>query len=156
MSFIKNTEIALDAMSLASGGMPSNFIFRLGSMFFGRKKGMTKAQLKKLMMRRRRMFVDTVIMHHERLHNKNRQDVIDKTKEKISEKPKSKVKPKLTPKTSPSLGRGRKIILNQRKPHQEHRPKTQINGFVGNQEQKSKLKWTDRVKNQRGGSSREN
>ena len=138
-------------MSLASGNLPSSLLFRMGSVFFGRKKRMTKAQLKKLMMRRRRMFVDNVIMHHQRLHNQNRQDAIDKTKEKISGRAPSKTKPQSAPKTSPQLSRARPQNQNNfrsnqiAKPQRPTQPKSRIKGFVDNERQKSRSKWVVRV-----------
>jgi hypothetical protein len=54
---------------------------------FGRKKGLTKAQRKKLARRRYRMFVDNIIMHHKRLHDKNREITINLAKAKTVVKP---------------------------------------------------------------------
>ena len=44
---------------------------------------MTKAQRKKLARRRFRMFVDNIIMHHKRLHDKNRQITIDLARSRL-------------------------------------------------------------------------
>ena len=55
---------------------------------------MSKAQRKKIARRRFRMFVDNIIMHHKRLHDKNRQITIDLARSRIAEKEKEKRKRK--------------------------------------------------------------
>jgi hypothetical protein len=143
MGFIRNIELASDIVSIASGQVPVNLGFRLFSTFFGRKKGLTKAQMKKLMMRKRRMFVDNVIMNHKRLHDKSREKIIDETKAKISSKPSKK---KLNmPSNKPEIG-PTKSPLKKVKPEQGERDKTHIKGSVDNKNQKSKSEWATKVK----------
>ena len=83
MGFVSKANIALGAASLASGQAPIMGVSRLIPFFGARKKGLTKAQRKKLLMRKRRRFVDTVIMQHGREHEKNRQLIINQTKAKL-------------------------------------------------------------------------
>lgn len=66
-----------------------------------KKKGLTKAQRKKLMMRYRRRFVDNVVMLHQRLHNKNRAIKINLVKSRIINKEK-KDKDRLIMQTKPT------------------------------------------------------
>ena len=60
----------------------------LFSMIFGgsRKKKLTRAQRRKRAMRKRRQFVDVVIMHHQRLHEGERQTIKSLIKRKKAEK----------------------------------------------------------------------
>jgi hypothetical protein len=55
------------------------------SLLFGAAglKGMSKAQRKKRGRRRFRLFVDNIIMHHKRLHDRNRQIVIDLARTRV-------------------------------------------------------------------------
>ena len=41
-----------------------------------RRRGLSRRQMRKMANRRRRMFVDNIIMHHKRLHDKNREMII--------------------------------------------------------------------------------
>jgi hypothetical protein len=41
-----------------------------------RRRGLSRRQIRKLANRKRRMFVDNIIMHHKRLHDKNREMII--------------------------------------------------------------------------------
>lgn len=62
------------ALDVASGSNP--FL----SIFNSAKKGLTKAQRKKLARRRYRMFVDNIIMHHKRIHDRNRELAVNNAK----------------------------------------------------------------------------
>ena len=42
----------------------------------GRRKGMSRRQLRKTANRKRRWFVDNIVMHHKRLHDRNRAIVV--------------------------------------------------------------------------------
>ena len=155
MGIVGKIELVSDVISLASGQLPMSSGFRLVSMFFrGKKRRLTKARLKKLMMMRRRMFVDNVIMHHKRLHDKNREQIIEETKTKIAgrkEKAKSG-EPSKQPKIGQSRSSSRReqdirpaakqlksIIMEQNKTHER--------GFVyGKQQEKGRDKWVDRIK----------
>ena len=70
------------ALDVASGSSPFHSIFNFA------KKGLTKAQRKKLARRRYRMFVDNIIMHHKRIHDRNREIAVNNAK--IISKDKSK------------------------------------------------------------------
>lgn len=48
-----------------------------------RKRRLSRSQRKKLITRRRRKFVDTVIMRHQRIHQKNRDIVLEEPEELI-------------------------------------------------------------------------
>ena len=69
------------------------------SLLFGvrNQRGLTRAQRKKLAMRRYRSFVDNIIMHHKRIHDRNREMAVGLSK------PKSATRLKDRPTTSPSL-----------------------------------------------------
>ena len=153
MSLIGNIGLASNVVSLASGQIPFSFGFRLLPMFFGRKKGLTKAQMKKMMMRKRQMFVSNVIMHHKRLHDQNREQIIEKTKAKISRKSTKKVlgAPSRQPQTTiskltPQKEQGNRLIAKPLKPKQEPQRKTSIQGLIDNERQKSRSKWAVKVK----------
>lgn len=53
-------------------------------------KNLTKAQRKKLLSRRRRLFVDRVVIAHKRIHDKNRDLIIENTKKRLSLKKEKK------------------------------------------------------------------
>ncbi len=167
MGIINNIGIASDLASMASGQAPSSFLFRFVPIFFHRKKGLSKAQMKKMMMRRRRAFVDNVVMIHERrLHKQNLEDRISKVKSLIEKKVKKDLsrpssRPSSSPKIFPSKARSdqkfrgkdtskvaREIIL------QRGDGKTKIQGLIDNERQKSRSKWTQRV-NIKNGSTKE-
>ncbi len=70
------------------------------SMIRGSKKKLTRAQRRKLANQRRRWFTDNIIMHHKRLHDRNRELVINSVKDKVAAK---RIKVKLsTPALQPS------------------------------------------------------
>ncbi len=158
MNLIKNLELASDIMSLAHGQVPVSAGLRLIPIFFHRRKGLSKAQMKKMMMRRRRMFVDTVIMEHKRIHDKNREEIIERTKARLSGKPKTQIKlntktiatPLLVSSKKPERGPNRNDSKAKAGPTQEHR--TKIQGLIDNNRQRSRSKWTTRV-NENNGSS---
>ncbi len=60
----------------------------LGHILFGflkrnrRKRGFSRSQMRKMVNRRRRQFVDNIIMHHQRLANINRQILISNARER--------------------------------------------------------------------------
>ena len=155
MKTINRIELASDLVSLASGQLPTGMAFRLIPLFFHRKKGLSKSQLKKLMMQRRRRFVDNVVMIHERrLHKKNFEERIDQARNKIIKKPKKDLS---RPSPSPKLNRDKNQSGNRwqskASPKQgEHR--TKIQGFIDNQKGKERSKWAVRV-NVKNGNSKE-
>ena len=101
--------ILTDMMSMGSGGLPIGSMRMFTRLF--RKKGLTKAQIKKLMMRRRRLFVDNVVMIHERrIQRQNLEDRIKEAKEEIRKKQKQRLTPrkkKIKPRSGPSLIKSR-------------------------------------------------
>jgi hypothetical protein len=154
VSLIRNLELASDVVSLASGRVPISPAFRLIPMFF-RRKGLTKAQMKKMMMRRRRMFVDTVIVQHKRIHDKNREQIIEQTKARLAGRPKSQIKLRSKTTATPLLNRApnknRSDNRSKVKPQEPH--KNRIKGLIDNERQKSRSKWAVKVRSD--GSSRE-
>jgi len=66
------------------------------SLLFGAAglKTMSRAKRKKLGRRRFRMFVDNIIMHHKRLHDRNRQITIDLVSKNLNKKEKDRKKEK--------------------------------------------------------------
>lgn len=71
------------AMSLVGGKMVEAALGGASpffSIFNFAKKGLTRAQRRKLARRRYRMFVDNIIMHHKRLHDRNREIVVSNAK----------------------------------------------------------------------------
>ena len=83
------------AIDVASGSSPFLSIFNFA------KKGLTKAQRKKLARRRYRMFVDNIIMHHKRIHDRNREIAVNNAKA-------------LTKKEKPREGKPRTVISPRR------------------------------------------
>ncbi len=158
MNLITKVELASDVVSLASGQVPVGSIFRMLPIFSSRRKGLTKAQRKKLMMRRRRMFVDTVIMQHKRIHDKNREQVIEETKARLASKPDTKVKLKAKTTTAPLLDRSPKKDFSARnKPRSQYGQEARqnrIKGLIDNERQRSRSKWAVRV-SEKGRSSQE-
>lgn len=83
-----------NAISLASSGlMNSPLVHHLVGheilhVFFSlvrgsRKSRLTRAQRRKLMNRRRRWFTDNIIMHHKRLHDRNREIVVSSARTRV-------------------------------------------------------------------------
>ncbi len=58
-------------------------------------KRLTRAQRRRMMNRRRRWFTDNIIMHHKRLHDKNRQIVIASAKTKIAARKLARTTPEI-------------------------------------------------------------
>lgn len=52
----------------------------------GKLAGLSRAGRRKIANRRRRWFVDNIIMHHKRLHDRNRQKAVDDMRKKALEK----------------------------------------------------------------------
>lgn len=92
MDFISLANI--NAISLASNGLLNSplvehlLTHELMHAFFSmtyhgsKAKRLTRAQRRKLANRRRRWFVDNIIMHHKRLHDRNREIVVASAKTK--------------------------------------------------------------------------
>jgi hypothetical protein len=80
VKFIDSSSIG--AISSLMGGSIINIGSGVFSMIFGSKKNkkLTKAQRKKLASRRYRVFVDNIVMHHKRLHDRNREVTVNLTK----------------------------------------------------------------------------
>lgn len=152
MGIINNIGIASDIASLASGNVPTGAVFRIIPYFFHRKKGLTKAQLKKLMMRRRRMFVDNVVMIHERrIHKKSFEERINQTKSKLSAKP-EKILSK--PSNSPTLHRDKARSAGERVVPKQGSTRTKIKGLIDIEKGKTRSKWAVRV-NTKSGATKE-
>lgn len=85
--------------SVGTAGLASSLVVGSGmfSMLFGagKSKGLSRAQRKKLSRRRRRRFVDNIVMHHKRQHDRNREISINLVKSRIVKKKKIKEKIKL-------------------------------------------------------------
>ncbi len=135
MSFIRGLNLISNAASVASGNVPLDLVLKLLPRLFKKKK-LTKAQLKKLMMMRRRRFVDTVLMPaHKEAHQENLKNVIDQTKKKI--------------KLQKDLALDSSVIKVDRwqskvRPNPQS-GKTRIKGFVENGErQRSRSRWATR------------
>lgn len=157
MGILQRIELVENVISIAQGHIPISLGFKVLPIFFPRKKGLTKAQRKKLMMRRRRMFVDNIIMHHKRLHDKNREQIIDETKAKLTKKAPQKA-PAERPGSSIQLGKPNQDFKwrEKAKPARENfrtnREKIQVKGAVDIDREKSRSKWATRVV---GGNTRE-
>lgn len=92
MDFISLANI--NAINLASNGLLNSplvehlLTHELMHAFFNmayhgaKRKRLTRAQRRKLANRRRRWFVDNIIMHHKRLHDRNREIVVTSAKTK--------------------------------------------------------------------------
>lgn len=93
MRYIDSTSIgAVSSMLKRGSELPRGS--GLYSMLFGGAglKGLSNAQRKKIARRRFRMFVDNIIMHHKRLHDKNREITIDLARKRIVDKEQEKKK----------------------------------------------------------------
>ena len=163
MNLLTKIELASDVISLAHGKVPMGTGFRLIPLFFRRKKGMSKAAWKKLMMRKRRRFIDTIVMNNHRTHQKNRENAIDEAKAKLSKKPDKKP---AKPNSSPQLTRNKtkqkqndenrwrsKARESQSRPKQGDQ-NTIIKGLIDAEKGHVRSKWAVRV-NQKTGSKKE-
>ena len=56
----------------------------------GRRRGLSRREMRKIVNRKRRWFVDNIIMHHQRIHHKNRQTLISNARNRAIEKRKEK------------------------------------------------------------------
>ncbi len=87
MRYIDSTSIgAISSMAKTGRSLPSGS--GVYSLLFGAAglKTMSRSKGKKMARRRFRMFVDNIIMHHKRLHDKNRQITIDLVSRGLSKK----------------------------------------------------------------------
>ncbi len=154
MGLIKNIKLVSSAVSLASGNSFGGF--GLIPMFFHRKKGLTKAQMKKMMMRRRMMFVGAVIVQHKRIHDKNREQIIEETKARLAGRPKTQTKSKSRVASTALLNResSKSRGDNRSKVRPQEPQKNRIKGLIDNERQRSRSKWAVKV-SEKGGSSRD-
>lgn len=61
---------------------------------FLRRKGLSRREMRKMGNRRRRIFVDNIIMHHKRLHDKNREMIVSNARNKaLARREKAKKEP---------------------------------------------------------------
>jgi hypothetical protein len=70
----------------------------------GRGRGMSRRQMRKSSNRKRRWFVDNIIMHHRRLHDRNREIVISNVRARVEAR--KKLEKKKLEKSQNSLARG--------------------------------------------------
>lgn len=54
-----------------------------------KKRGLSKRQVRKLKNRKRRWFVDNIIMHHKRLHDRNRELAVSKARQRVQARKKA-------------------------------------------------------------------
>lgn len=97
---------------------------------------MTKAQRKKITRRRFRMFVDNIIMHHKRLHDKNRDIPIKAEKERLKTQNKKKTLDK-------------KDQNKWRKKYAKDNRAKKIKERINARRIRSKSKWTAIIENER-------
>jgi len=80
--------------SIASSPLMTHVIdHKIMSILFSLVKGsrrsrLSRARSRKMMNRRRRWFTDNIIMHHKRLHDRNREIIIASTRERVLAKKK--------------------------------------------------------------------
>lgn len=74
-----------------------------------RKKGLNRREMRKLSHRRKRRFVDNIIMHHKRLHDKNREMIVNNARARaLARREQSK-------KESPSLAKSSNLQRDESK-----------------------------------------
>jgi len=56
----------------------------------GKRRGLSRREMRKIVNRKRRWFVDNIIMHHQRIHNKNRQTLVSNARSRAIERKKGK------------------------------------------------------------------
>lgn len=61
-----------------------------------RGRGMSRRQLRKALTRKRRWFVDNIIMHHRRLHERNRKTIVNNARARVLARLKDEKKRELT------------------------------------------------------------
>lgn len=95
MRYIDSSSIgAISSVGRGGRSVPSGAgVFSLTFGALGARK-LSKAQRKKIAGRRRRRFVDNIIMHHKRLHDRNRQITIDLVRKKNEQKEQDRKKRK--------------------------------------------------------------
>jgi len=83
-----------NAISLASSGLLSSPLVQhlvgneISHVFFSlirgsRRSRLTRARRRKMMNRRQRWFTDNIIMHHKRLHDRNREIVVSSVRARV-------------------------------------------------------------------------
>lgn len=73
-----------------------------------RKRGLSRAQQRKLVNRKRRWFVDNIIMHHRRLQEINRQKIVSSARERALARKKNLLNnslQRIKPKSKPEINR---------------------------------------------------
>lgn len=100
------------------GGHALSHVFHSYVRYAGRKRSLNPRQLRKARNRKRRWFVDNIIMHHKRLHDKNREIVV---------------------------GRARDSVLQKRKLMQKESPNLLASSFVREKPKSESSKWREAV-----------
>ncbi len=147
--------LVADILSISSGGMPMHSIssgVRMIPSFFHKRKGLSKAKLKKLMMRKRRRFVDTVVMEHEkRIQKQNIERRIKEAKErieKIKARPRKSLVKKLKTGTRASMMKNRDHYEYNKKDSEEQTQEehqTAIQKIIADKQRNQGSSWSDRV-----------
>ena len=150
MSLFRGIELISNTSSIALGGLPAGVRTRL-PMTLLRRRGLSRAQIKKMAMRKRRKFVDTIIMNHKRMHDKNRALAIEKVKVRLVGA-QTKSPKKASKKQNIGLNRSESKTQDSNKWRTKVRPKgdvrkkrTQIKGMVDDEKQKSRSRWAIRI-----------
>jgi hypothetical protein len=74
-----------------------------------RRRGISRRQMRKLSNRKRRWFVDNIIMHHKRLHDRNREIVVGNARSRVLARRKALEK-RTAPMSSPELQKDRESM----------------------------------------------
>jgi hypothetical protein len=107
----------------------------------GRNKRRARRHVRKIQNRRRRWFVDNIIMHHKRLHDRNRELVITNARSRVLAKREAEAR-------SAAIQRNKEGEQPQ-KPHDDHKNKiSEIRGRLEAKRARTRSRWVSIVEDQ--------
>ncbi len=105
-----------------------------------KRRGLSRRQMRKMAHRQRRYFVDNIIMHHKRLHDKNRETIVKNARDRILQKKKEKEKTLLQQQVQPTKWRDREDIKSKC---------LTIRGRIGDRKVRARSRWVTVVEKSR-------
>lgn len=158
-----------DLITISQGGVPIDQIARaISSVVRARRRGKTRAQARKKEMRKRRRFVDTVIMEHERrVQKQNLENRINETKDLLEKIKKDREERATAIVKISKIARNKRAVNkygNQEDDYQEENEEQQdeqkehlnkVQQIIADRQGEQGQSWANKIDNNKGGSSRE-
>ncbi len=107
----------------------------------GRRRGMSRREMRKTMNRKRRWFVDNIIMHHKRLHDQKRASIISNARERALAKKEAAKKSALSSQRSLSPQQGQDNLNRWRNNVSLRERGAEIRGRVDARRLRARSRW---------------